>query len=86
MTSRERLTRIFQGKVPDRPAVRLWGAVPLEIYKEKLIHPAYEPVYRAAMELSDLVTSAGSPFNLSWGSAVKMLPRSPRIQRNGWML
>ena len=66
MTSRERLTRIFQGKVPDRPAVRLWGVAS----GDKFLHPAYKKVHRTAMELSDLVTSAGSPFNLSWGCAV----------------
>lgn len=56
---------IYEGKVPDRPAVRLWGLRP----EQKLIHPGYEPVYRLAMEKSDLVFHAGSRFDLRWGKA-----------------
>jgi hypothetical protein len=58
MTNRERLTKIFQGKLPDRPAVKLWGVRP----NQKLLHPAYEPVYRLAMECTDLVITEGSPY------------------------
>ena len=59
------MTRIFQGELPDRPAVKLWGMQP----SRKLLHPAYEPVYRKAIELTDLMVSAGSAFDLHWGSA-----------------
>ncbi len=65
MTGRDRLTRIFRGELPDRPAVRLWGPSP----DQKLLHPAYEPVYQAAMEYTDLIVNVRSPFNLYWGSA-----------------
>ena len=77
LTSRERLTRIFQGKLPDRPAVRLWGVWP----DQELLHPAYEPVYRLAMECTDLIAIAGIrgimtgayifPFDLHWGCTHK---------------
>lgn len=47
MTNRERLRRVFAGRLPDRPAVRLWGIRPQQM---KSLHPAYEPVYQMAME------------------------------------
>jgi len=64
MTRRERLTAIFRGDVPDRPAVRLWGARP----GQELLHPAYGPVRDAAMRQTDLVLGAGAPFDLHWGA------------------
>ena len=64
MTRRERLMSIYEGHVPDRPAVRLWGAVP----GQELLHPAFESVREAAVEKTDLVLSAGSPMDLRWGS------------------
>jgi len=63
MTGKERLLSIYQGKSPDRPAVRLWGLMP----GQKLLHPAYEPVYRAAMEHTDLILDARSAFDIHWG-------------------
>ena len=63
MTRRERLTAIFQGRVPDRPAVRLWGVFP----GRKLLQ-AYEPVYRLGIECTDLIGLGGAPFNLHWGA------------------
>ncbi len=65
MTRRERLTRIFNGQLPDRPAVKLWG-VRLD---QAMLHPAYEPVYRRAVELTDLVMPGSCGFNLHWGRA-----------------
>ncbi len=65
MTKRERLLRIFQGKSPDRPAVKLWGIRP----GQKLLSPAYEPVHQLGMELTDLVPVVGAPFNLAFGTA-----------------
>ena len=38
MNRRERLDAILRGVVPDRPAVKLWGAQP----GQKLIHPAFQ--------------------------------------------
>ena len=32
-----------------------------------MLHPAYEPVHRAAVATTDLVVSAGSPFNIYAG-------------------
>lgn len=67
MTGRERLTRIVQGQLPDRPAVKLWGLQA----DQKARHPAYEPVIRLALEKTDLMVSGGSSFNLHWGTAAK---------------
>lgn len=63
MTKRERLMAVFRGAAPDRPAVRLWGIVP----GQELLHPAYAAVRDAAAEKTDLIFSAGSPFDLRWG-------------------
>ena len=71
MTGRERLRRIFRGEVPDRPAVKLWRARP----NQRLPHPAYEPLYRAAMELTDLMVTVHSPFDLHLGSAQKKVSK-----------
>ena len=60
MNRRERLTAIFAGQTPDRPAVKLWRAAP----EQQLPHPDYEPVYRAAIERTGLMGGAGSPFDL----------------------
>ena len=65
MTRRERMTRIHQGELPDRPAVKLWGVS----LGQEFLHPAYEPVYRRAVELTDLVMPGSCGFNLHWGSA-----------------
>ena len=63
LSSKERITRIFQNKETDRPALKLWGAD----ISENFPHPAYAPVHRLAMRTSDLFASAGSPFSLYSG-------------------
>lgn len=63
MTRKERLLNIFNGIVPDRPAVKVWGANP---FQECNI-PAFEPVRRLAIDKTDLVVSTGSEFNLYCG-------------------
>jgi uroporphyrinogen decarboxylase-like protein len=63
MTRRERLLAIYRGEVPDRPAVRLWRAEP----GLDLIHPAYEPVWRAALEKTDVIAGYGPRFDLYCG-------------------
>lgn len=75
MTSRERLTRIFQGKLPDRPAVKLWRVQP----NQKVLHPAYEPVYRMAMECTDLMVEASSPFDLHWGCTGEEISKNTEV-------
>ena len=74
MTRRERLMCIFRGEPPDRPAVRLWGVAP----EQELLHPAYAPVRDAALQKTDLVLSAGSPFDLRWGSQPPPIRREDR--------
>ncbi len=64
MTGRERLMAIFEGRLPDRPAVKLWGLTP----GQTMLHPAYQPVYDRALTLTDLMVGAGSSFHLFCGS------------------
>ncbi len=52
MTRKERLMAIFKGKVPDRPALKLWSATP---FRTTTVHPDYIPVAEKAVELTDLV-------------------------------
>lgn len=63
MTRKERLTAVFEGKPVDRAAVKLWNVRP----NQELLHPAYGPVYTRAIEKTDLVASARSPFHLLCG-------------------
>lgn len=64
MTSNERLMRIFQNKEVDRPALKLWGST----IGMKSIHPKYEPVCKLSAEISDIVSSAGSAFDMYVGA------------------
>lgn len=67
LTSRERIMRIFRNEEIDRPALKLWGAS----LNMQLLHPSYEPVYRTALEKTDLMQSVGSPINLLLGKNEK---------------
>ncbi len=69
MTRRERLMAVFKGEPVDRVPIKLWRADP----GQELLHPAYEPVYRLAIERSDLVAGANSPFDLLCGTRYKQL-------------
>ena len=64
MTRRQRLNAIFEGRTPDRSAVKIWGASP----EGELIHPAFEPVRKLAVEKTDLFHGAGSPFDIYAGT------------------
>lgn len=64
VNSKERLTRIFQGKEIDRPALKLWGTG----LGQRMIHKAYKPVYDLAIELSDIMESVSSKFDIMLGS------------------
>jgi hypothetical protein len=57
------MTRIFEGRMPDRPAVKLWAVRP----GQKLLHPSYEPIYRLGMEQTEVVSGGGSAFDLHFG-------------------
>jgi len=63
MTRKERLECIFNGGVPDRPAVKVWRASP---FAESRFE-AQEPIRRLAVEKTDLVVDCHSPFNLYCG-------------------
>ena len=64
MTRRERMTAIFRGDVPDRPAIKLWGADPYR----PLPHSAYEAIRDLALAKTDLAIHKRSPFNLHFGA------------------
>jgi hypothetical protein len=55
--------RIFQNKEVDRPALKLWGAVP----GRKIHNPLYEPVTRLAFDTSDLFGQMGAEFHPYYG-------------------
>ena len=71
MTGRERYMRVYRGEIPDRPPVKLWKLYP----EERLIHPAYEPVYRLGMEKTDLVLPARILFDNHIGRSHNELVR-----------
>jgi len=64
LTGRERIISIFNGKTPDRPAVKLWGLEP----DQELKHPAYRAIYKLGIQYTDLTPYAESPINLLFGS------------------
>jgi hypothetical protein len=68
MTRRQRLETILRGGIPDRPAVKLWGAEP----GQKLLHPDFAPVLAAAASKTDLLVESPRYLNwedLYWGAA-----------------
>ena len=64
MTRRERLMAIFQGRIPDRPAVKIWGA---GTRKDGCVHPAFERVRDLAVDKTDLMRGAWSDFSIYAG-------------------
>ncbi len=74
MTGRERLEAIFQGRIPDRPAVKLWGCD----NARRPRHPAYEPIHDLGLRTTDLIFSAQSPFSLYAGRRALELTHSSR--------
>lgn len=63
MTRRERLRTILDGGIPDRPAVKIWGADPRRAAKD----PGFERVRQRAVEKTDLFADAGSAFHIYAG-------------------
>ena len=63
MTRRERLTAIYEGQVPDRPAVRVWG---LDFYAP-LLRPVYGALRERAFAITDVVTETKAPFDMLCG-------------------
>ena len=70
MTRRERLTAILEGRVPDRPAVKVWGVSSPD---GACVHPDFEPVRDLALEKTDLFAGGGSPFALYCGRHTSQL-------------
>jgi hypothetical protein len=63
MTRRERLRAIFEGKTPDRPAVKVWGADP----RTAASRPGFEPIRLLAVEKTDLFVGSRSAFHIYAG-------------------
>ena len=79
MNSRQRLTRIFEGKKVDRPALKLWGLK----YGQRMLHRAYKPVYDLAMELTDVMDYTGSRFDIMLGAGNQGMVSKQRIPVEG---
>ena len=63
MTKKERLWAVYKGETPDRMPVKLWN-----LYKnQNPVHPAYKRMYNIALEKTDLVGEASSPFDIYGG-------------------
>ncbi|MDD5707390.1 MAG: uroporphyrinogen decarboxylase family protein [Kiritimatiellae bacterium] len=69
MTRRERLSAIFWGRTPDRPAVKIWGADP----RGEANQPGFERVRQRAVEKTDLFIGSGSAFHMYAGSHTERL-------------
>jgi len=63
MTRKERLEAIVAGRIPDRPAIKVWGATP----GQACVHPAFVPVRDLAAQYTDLMLGASSPFHIYCG-------------------
>lgn len=82
LSSHERIMRIFKNQEVDRPALKLWGAS-LDPW---LLHPAYGPIHRLALEKSDLFVGAGSPFNMLMGRyAAQYCEQRDEPVAEGWL-
>jgi hypothetical protein len=75
MTGRERLGAIFEGRTPDRPAVKIWGADP----RDPVSQPDFERVRQRAVEKTDLFIGSGSAFNIYAGRHFERLVESQEI-------
>lgn len=64
MTRKERLMAIFQGRIPDRPAVKVWG---VNSKNDHCIHPAFERVKYLAIDKTDIVRESGANFSIYCG-------------------
>jgi len=64
MTRRERLEAIFAGRVPDRPAVKVWGASP----SARRSHSGFEKIRQLALDKTDLFVGARPAFEMLAGS------------------
>jgi len=64
MTKKERLWAAYRGETPDRMPVKLWGLSK----NQNMLRPVYRQVYEAAIEKTDLLGGAWSPFDFCSGS------------------
>jgi len=61
---------IFEGRIPDRPAVKVWGVC---TKNDVCLHPAFEPVRDLAVDKTDLVRGADSAFSIYCGKETAQL-------------
>jgi hypothetical protein len=69
MTRRERLNAVIEGKTPDRPAVKVWGADP----RGSVSQTGFEQVRQRAVEKTDLFIRSGSEFHIYAGRHAERL-------------
>lgn len=75
MTRRERLNAIFEGRTPDRPAVKVWGADP----RGSVSQAGFEQVRQRAVEKTDLMIDSGSVFHIYAGRHAECLIRQKEV-------
>lgn len=75
MTHRERLRAIFEGRTPDRPAVKIWGVDP----RRSVSQPGFEQVRQLAVEKTDLFINSGSSFEMYAGRHTERLFESEEV-------
>lgn len=75
MTRRERLRAVFEGRTPDRPAVKVWGADP----RGSVSQAGFETVRQLAVEKTDLFIGSGSGFHMYAGCHDKRLVESKEV-------
>ena len=81
MTKKERLWAVYKGETPDRMPVKLWGLGK----NQGMLHPAYQKVYDAAVEKTDLIGGAGSAFDIYSGTKTQNLYESEtKPHKNEW--
>ena len=81
MTRKERLWAVYKGETPDRIPVKLWGLDK----NQAMLCPEYKCVYDAAVEKTDLVGGAWSPFDIYSGSKTQNLyERHTEIYDEDW--
>jgi hypothetical protein len=72
MTKKERLWAVYKRETPDRMPVKLWGLGK----NQGMLHPAYKRAYDVAIEKTDILGGASSPFDIYSGTKTQNLYES----------
>ena len=84
MTRRDRLLAAMRREQPDRPPVRVYGAMPSA---RAWMHPSFHPLIDLAIEKTDVVDGAGIPGGPAYSAAFDLHPRvtNEPIDRPGYV-